>query len=91
MEHILAKVQTTEPCQHEASQTVQIPLHEAGLVFAPLVSNSLGQLSPDLHRFFGALLTMLRATRSRLSFKIFPIWTLIPHLQPKQLSNVCEV
>ncbi len=67
--------------------------HDAGLAFAPLVSNSLGQFGPDLLRFLWGLADrmMLRATRSRLSFKIFPISTLIPRLQHRLLSNVCAV
>ncbi|NBV47455.1 MAG: hypothetical protein EBR86_17915 [Planctomycetia bacterium] len=60
----------------------------------PLLLSCLTRLASSVRTFFafcGDLLTMLRATRSRLSFKIFPISTLIPRLQHKLLSNVCEV
>ncbi len=60
----------------------------------PLLLSCLLRLASSVRTFFafcGALLTMLRATRSRLSFKTFPVSTLIPRLQHKLLSNVCEV
>ena len=65
--------------------------HDAGLVFAHLVSYSLGQLGPDLLRFLWGLADHAACNQVPVELQDIPISTLIPRLQHKLLSNVCEV
>ncbi len=74
--HLLASSQTTGNCEHGSSQTVQTPLsayHEAGLAFAPLVSNSLGQLGPNFHRFLWGLADHAARNQVPVELQDFPL------------------
>ncbi len=79
--------------EHQKRSICLSACHDVGLTFAPGPLVSQASSVRTYSTFRGALLTMsrLHATRSRLSFKFFPISILIPRLLPKLLSNVCKI